>query len=1311
MNTLASAPRLYLIKSDVKIAHQAGYALYGGRWHKVHQNKPAPKGAPLSSHPQAAGQHAPVKHFTDEQWEGLKLPSENANAGTFNKQLKQLQEWSDAGDVTAIVGAGFGTNTYGKKLALIANNLLGLHGSPHKVAAGQKPGWHAAVEHTPAAPSAAPEPDPVAEAPPAPAAPEPAAAAPASAIPSPPEFGATYKTTPFYTKAAAHLKNLADAGDLAALEEADDGSAAYQGKSPNSKMLMAYHAALLEAVVQAGPPPAVVGTAPEPVAAPAPAAPEIPKLSQTTKTTIDTLASDGKWDNLQALADASGSHPALVAYINEALKNKPVAASQPAPAAPTSPVATMPWDKFLLPAENTNAGSYNKKVAQIKALAEAGDVAGLKALTFGVNTYGKKGKLIAQAAIDAIEQGFPATAPAPAPASSKQSAIDDLVAAKVANEVFTAAMSATWNALSVAEQDDVINLVIEKQKQVPAKPAVIGLNASDLPSMMIAVKPDVAAKAKQLAAEGKAVALKKLHDTQSEFSSPNTKVYVGAVLAALEAKQNNKISDTGPKEGDTKPGANGYTLVFKNGRWHAQPKAEHPIDAVPAPDLSGWGPTQQAKVESCLKELQHQIKSGDLSGLKGITKKMASGKLIIALPNVNAPGKIKVTGTLAGKAGPIYQYAEALKVAAGKAPKAKAAPAPAPAPAAPAAKPAPAYPSMDDWQQTGPQGGSNPGGKFKAPDGTEYYCKFPENEDIAKSEVLAAKLYAAAGLAGQDAQLVTKGGKVGIASKWVDVKKGKTTAALAKAPDAQGGFAVDAWLGNWDVVGLGYDNLQIGADGKAVRVDAGGSLEYRAQGSKKPFGNHVDEIDTLRDSVKNPQAAAIFGKMTQADIAASVAKVAAVSDSDIWNLVQKFGPGSYDDKKAMAATLIARKADLLAKYPKAALAVAKGSSWVRLAPGERVVEAGEKFGVHWAKIKVPAKGFRASSIATPPNFFTNGNQGPTSTWKSSVQHVNEANNLAGQRVYDTAIEQKNFAAVQGLTFEQIDKASGQKTGVKLPYAQHPAGEIKEYYKQVTAELEAQTQATYKTVQNGSFTQSYSTAALSMASDFTPVDYAGFKNHAAKAADYLVLNKSAAAGLPVPDEGAFEEQWENLSPKLIEFKKACSAKYQGLSSAEQTACKAYTGSSYANWNQALRSGDTKSNAYQSAQAMVKGFEKAAMDIPEGTILWRGIGVGEDTYKAVTGAVIQDGSFQSSSFGSSPAFSGHKTWLKIHVGKGVKGLHATSFSNFGSSEREIIIKNNVRYAVLNVTHHKNFVDSKGQSHGAKTIVDLLALPHEG
>jgi hypothetical protein len=116
-------------------------------------------------------------------------------------------------------------------------------------------------------------------------------------------------------------------------------------------------------------------------------------------------------------------------------------------------------------------------------------------------------------------------------------------------------------------------------------------------------------------------------------------------------------------------------------------------------------------------------------------------------------------------------------------------------------------------------------------------------------------------------------------------------------------------------------------------------------------------------------------------------------------------------------------------------------------------------------------------------------------------------------------------------------------------------------------------------------------------------------------------------------------------------------------------------------------------------MRKAFAKAAVDLPEGIILHRGLNVGGDTYKSVIGAVIQDGSFQSSSYGKKAAFSGKTSQLRLHVTKGVKGMMATTFSGFGSSEREIILHPNCRYVVTGV-----------ESKNGQNVVDVLVLPHE-
>lgn len=81
------------------------------------------------------------------------------------------------------------------------------------------------------------------------------------------------------------------------------------------------------------------------------------------------------------------------------------------------------------------------------------------------------------------------------------------------------------------------------------------------------------------------------------------------------------------------------------------------------------------------------------------------------------------------------------------------------------------------------------------------------------------------------------------------------------------GFIVDALLANWDVIGLYNDNIIVPSDGTPpVRIDNGGSLTFKATGGNKPFGETVGEIDTMRNKKISPQAAAIFGKITDTEI-------------------------------------------------------------------------------------------------------------------------------------------------------------------------------------------------------------------------------------------------------------------------------------------------------------------------------------------------------------------------------------------------------------------------------------------------------------
>jgi len=235
---------------------------------------------------------------------------------------------------------------------------------------------------------------------------------------------------------------------------------------------------------------------------------------------------------------------------------------------------------------------------------------------------------------------------------------------------------------------------------------------------------------------------------------------------------------------------------------------------------------------------------------------------------------------------------------------------------------------FDDLEQVGKQDGSNLGGLFRSKvDGQEFYIKAPDTELMAKVEVLSAKLYQAAGVKVADVNLLPIKGsiggrdvdKIGISSR-IEKIDDVTTAGMKKLNGTQEGFAADAWLANWDVIGNGGPkqlNLKKMADGSSFRIDTGGTLFFRAQGGRKAFSkDEVLELESLRFNDFN--SGKVFGKINEDQIVAGVARIVAISDDDIRRLVNDIMGDDADD---LAEVLIGRKnvlkktyADQLKKY-------------------------------------------------------------------------------------------------------------------------------------------------------------------------------------------------------------------------------------------------------------------------------------------------------------------------------------------------------------------------------------------------------------
>lgn len=1257
---------LLMLKAQGDFKHSGKYYLLNGRWHSLSGDAKAPKGAPVASHPHAAGKHEPAKHLQDHEWDKLKLPDSNTNAGTHNKKLDQLKEHSEAGHVTGILGMQIGQNTYGHKIAKVANHLLGLHGSEHKVVAGQKAGEHPAVNQAPAATSSYDGPLK-----------DPSQKAKADDYLSKIENASSTSSAKMYAELFMDLHN----------EQGQSSALVMVASAMNS------HKAKLAAQSEAPAPPAKPGDQVVISHQNADYMNGLWSVGSQEGNFLNMSGPDGKTLNLHA-----SSLAAMIEDKHAAVRTpKAAGAESKVPNAPEIP-------EFQEGKQAKGVTHYYETLAQsIKEMAEAGDVDGLKQLQehgLQPNAKGKvgntwKGKTAnSKTLIDYHSKllehagGKPEKAPEPKPEpkapqpqpapTSKVSQIpwsqfelpESNTNAKSVNKKLAAIKDAT-------EAGDIAALegmkfgknTYNKKLAKVAQLAIAGLKEDqDAPEsesqhpllykISISGSASVAENNAFKYVESQGKTKESYQKAAGELSQHGYHKQAQTILSAMPAEKqyippdldviDGGAEDDEPKEGDTKEGADG-TLVFHNGRWHKQDKG-----VAQKQEISGFDAL--ALPDGSIIEITHEGKFFRRAMIQGsdvyLEKKSGKGWM-------KKPLSPQQTGWFAS--GEYGTYTLVSKPDEGETADQPAHnPVTDPEPAGNEPEP------MDAWEQTGPQGGSNPGGRYKASDGSEWYCKFPSNEDHAKSEVLAAKLYAAAGISGQDAKLITKGGKLGIASRWTDVSK-TTPSKLAKTEGAFSGFAVDAWLGNWDVIGAAFDNLQVDKNGKAVRIDAGGSLTYRAQGAKKAFGATVSELDSLRDPKINPQAAAVFGGMTKADITASVAKVANFSDDKIMDLVGKFGPGDDANKKALADTLIARKNDLVAKHPKAAKPGKK-----RLNPNKLPVDPEKLPDAH---------------------DFSNWN-GP-GQGLSSKPHVNQANMSVEQEMFALA-KSGNLTKLKNYQFPQIDKETGNATGSKAPISQHPSKHVVQLHADLVQHLDeiANPPRPLKIIKES---DASTLEDLSAAFPSKPIGTTvGKVKSNEKLGFWVVLGGTHAV--------------EKFKPaKVQDFSKAAisagHAKFQEAPPLAKHFIKSVQASG--SYNDLFRNGEEADASGNKLTDVAKAAHAYATTQPEGTSLYRWQNMPDAMVKKILsapdGTVFQATGPMCTSYSSSATSGFGKHRVVVRYAKGAKAVESFGSGKF-SGEKEVTTLPGSRFVILKkemVADHKH----PGQK---RMELEVLMLP---
>ncbi|MDO5436575.1 MAG: ADP-ribosyltransferase [bacterium] len=188
----------------------------------------------------------------------------------------------------------------------------------------------------------------------------------------------------------------------------------------------------------------------------------------------------------------------------------------------------------------------------------------------------------------------------------------------------------------------------------------------------------------------------------------------------------------------------------------------------------------------------------------------------------------------------------------------------------------------------GTKSGSNSGSYvLNKETGELFYAKFGGSQ--SKTEALASKIYKMAGIDVPEVQTFTSyDGTQGLLSKFIP----DLTPVSGADSGLNKGFAMDALLANWDAV-CSDNAVTNGKD--IVRIDVGGTFDFRAQGGKKSYTSMVDEITTLIDPKYNAKSASMFSTMTRDDLIASLKRVADIDDDALTALLEKEGMTQYKD--------------------------------------------------------------------------------------------------------------------------------------------------------------------------------------------------------------------------------------------------------------------------------------------------------------------------------------------------------------------------------------------------------------------------------
>lgn len=221
-------------------------------------------------------------------------------------------------------------------------------------------------------------------------------------------------------------------------------------------------------------------------------------------------------------------------------------------------------------------------------------------------------------------------------------------------------------------------------------------------------------------------------------------------------------------------------------------------------------------------------------------------------------------------------------------------------------------------QKVGNQMGSNEGGLYKNPydDGHElYYVKFYKDPNQGRIENIANTVYRKLGIGAPESETGLISGKSAFVSKIIEGSAEMDEDSIRSSYSVKKGFVADAFLGNWDVIGLEFDNIKRGSNGKTYRIDNGGALTFRAQGLPKEYSsNNIPELDSLLNPNINLNSAFVFEGLTEEEIRKQAQDlVYLLKESDIIKIVSDEHLPEEIEKK-LITSMLGRRNFLISKY-------------------------------------------------------------------------------------------------------------------------------------------------------------------------------------------------------------------------------------------------------------------------------------------------------------------------------------------------------------------------------------------------------------